>query len=86
MSHDTSLSMRRATVNQRCLEIMVEIVHDGRLATVEIVLQVLLQRHQVSEFANLNVGVISDIPSLLLLVEIFRKVRGVFSDNYYACV
>ena len=82
MSHDISLSIRRSTVNQRCLEIIKEIVNDGRLATVEFVVQVLLHRHRVSNFTSLNVGNISDIPSLLLLVEIFRKVSSVFSYIY----
>lgn len=85
MSHDISLSIRRSTVNQRCLEIIKEIVNDGRLATVEFVVQVLLHRHRVSNFTSLNVGNISDIPSLLLLVEIFRKVSSVFSYVCYAC-
>jgi hypothetical protein len=55
------------------------------LATVEFVVQVLLHRHRVADFSNLNVGNISDIPSLLLLVEINRKVRDVFSYVYHAC-
>jgi hypothetical protein len=85
MSHDTSLSIRQSTVNQRCLEIIREIVDNGRLATVEFVVQVLLHRHRVADFSNLNVGNISDIPSLLLLVEIYRKVRDVFSYVHHAC-
>jgi hypothetical protein len=72
-------------VNQRCLEIIREIVDNGRLATVEFVVQVLLHRHRVTDFSNLNVGNISDIPSLLLLVEIYRKVRDVFSYVHHAC-
>jgi flagellar motor switch protein FliM len=85
MSHDASLSIRQSTVNQRCLEIIKEIVNDGRLATVEFVVQILLQRHRVSDFSNLNVGDISDIPCLLLLLEIFRKVCGFFSYVYHTC-
>ena len=73
-------------MNQRCLEIIKEIVSDGRLATVEFVVQVLLHRHCVSDFVSLNVGTISDIPSLLLLVEIYRKVRdGFLHFTYVHC-
>ena len=61
-------------VNSRCLEIIAEIASSGRLATVDFVLQVLLQRFGVTNFSQLNVGKVTDVPSLFLLLEIHNKV------------
>ena len=61
-------------VNDRCLEIIGEIASNNRLATVDFVLQVLLQRYNVSDFWNLGVGSMRDVPSLHLLIEIYQKV------------
>ena len=61
-------------VNSRCLEIIAEIASSGRLATVDFVLQVLLQRFGVSNFSQLNVGKVTDVPCLFLLLEIHNKV------------
>ena len=63
-------------VNLRCLEIIAEIASSGRLATVDFVLQVLLERFGVVDFSQLNVGKVTDIPSLFLLLEIFSKVSS----------
>jgi hypothetical protein len=65
-----------SVVNSRCLEIIAEIASSGRLATVDFVLQVLLQRFGVVDFSQLNVGKITDVPSLFLLLEIHNKVRS----------
>ena len=63
-----------SVVNSRCLEIIAEIASSGRLATVDFVLQVLLQRFGVTNFSQLNVGKVTDVPSLFLLLEIHNKV------------
>jgi hypothetical protein len=70
-----------SVVNSRCLEIIDEIASSGRLATVDFVLQVLLQRFGVVDFSQLNVGKITDVPSLFLLLEIHNKVRSNVSSQ-----
>lgn len=70
-----------SVVNFRCLEIIDEIASSGRLATTDFVLQVLLQRFGVVDFSQLNVGKITDVPSLFLLLEIHNKVRSNVSSQ-----
>jgi hypothetical protein len=65
-----------SVVNSRCLEIIAEIASSGRLASTDFVLKVLLQRFGVVDFSQLNVGKITDVPSLFLLLEIHNKVRS----------
>jgi hypothetical protein len=63
-------------VNVRCIEIIKEIAASGHcLATSEFVVQILLQRFGVSDFRDLNIGNIRDIPVLLLLADVHQKVR-----------
>ena len=63
-----------ADVNLRCLEIVSEISSNGRIATPDFVVRILLQRYCVREFRDLRVGDICDTPALFLLIEIHQKV------------
>lgn len=61
-------------VNLRCLEIISEISCNGRIAALDFVVRVLLERYCVCEFRDLGVGDMRDIPALYLLIEIHQKV------------
>ena len=74
MAGDLRYAAQLDAVNLRCIEIIDEILSIGRFAAVEFVLQVLLQRYGVSEFKDLGVGNMRDIPALFLLIEIHQKV------------
>ena len=76
MAGDLRYAAQLDGVNLRCIEIIDEISSRGRLATVEFVQQVLLQRYCVREFKDLGVGSMRDIPALFLLIEIHQKVSA----------
>ena len=78
----SSSSQHKNALNQHCLEIIAEI--EGKhYVSVEFVLQVLLERYGVTQFEDLFVGTIHDIPALCLLAELQKK-TNTFLQAYFS--
>ena len=78
----SSSSQHKNALNQHCLEIIAEI-ESKHYVSVEFVVQVLLERYGVTQFEDLFVGTIHDIPSLCLLAELQRKTNA-FLQAYFS--
>lgn len=77
------MTERITEVNLHCLQIASELISIGQYVTIEKVLQIILSRYGVNNFEDLGTGSITNVPSLMLLLELNKKVTA-FLTSYFS--